>query len=558
MIIASFVLLMQNGAIINAQERVEHFSFEAYKELSIPILSNPSNANRKIRIAIVDDGFNLNHELIQPFLTSKPDDIPNNHLDDDGNGFVDDSYGWNVADNENSVSVPEGLEYDFYHGTMVASIISTVFLESYGAHAKDILELIPVKAVSNKDITTYIKKGYQGIEYAITRKVDIICCAWSGGELTHSQKGLLKEASSKGITIIGAAGNHFNKTLNPAADENVIAVTAIDSTLTLIPTSNFGIEIDFVAPGSKVRAGHPLDNRAFFYGDGTSASTALVAGAYGVVLSQCPACTKTQIVDALKYTARSVNQFNSKYAGKLGAGLPQLSEAIQYLADPKKQTHKFNPVLSEGSFLFYPKDTIKSYTVNPNGAFYGFELQIESKSKKKNNYVLEISSEDSSYLLNGRDHISTQKLLSVGNRFTIKNQSKRIRNPIKVTYEPIIIDSSRLYCKDVKYLYAPKNGLTDGSGTFSYSNKCDCRWIIKAPENKRIKIEVTFIDTQANKDFLWIFEGSKSLQENLIAKLSGTNTPPIIISSSNELLLWFLSDESVTHQGWEINYSWVD
>jgi len=51
---------------------------------------------------------------------------------------------------------------------------------------------------------------------------------------------------------------------------------------------------------------------------------------------------------------------------------------------------------------------------------------------------------------------------------------------------------------------------------------------------------------------------SKSLPDNLIAKFSGNNKPPIITSSSNEILLWFISDDTITGKGWEINYSWVD
>lgn len=96
---------------------------------------------------------------------------------------------------------------------MVASIVSTVFLESYGSLASEYLELILIKAVSNSDITTYIKNGYEGIDYAITQNVDIICCAWSGGEMTASRKEILKKAQLKGITVIGSAGNHFNKVL---------------------------------------------------------------------------------------------------------------------------------------------------------------------------------------------------------------------------------------------------------------------------------------------------------------------------------------------------------
>lgn len=542
---------------VNAQIKVENFSFDAYNELDLfnPVLKE-KDKRKKIRIAIIDDGFNIEHELIKPFLNKNPTDIPNNYIDDDGNGFIDDSYGWNVADNNNDIIVTKGLERHSFHGTMIASIISTVFIKTYDTHASDFLEIIPIKAVSNSETTTYIKKGYEGIAYAIACDVDVICCAWSGGEITTAQKELLRQATAKGITIIGAAGNFFKKTLNPAANKNVVAVTAIDSNMVLIPTSNFGPEIDFVARGSEVRAGHPLDRQAYFYGNGTSAATALVAGSYGVVLSQFPNHTKKQLIDALKYTAKSVDQFNIKNVGRLGAGIPQVGKAIQYLKFPTKQAHKFNSFLSEGVLFFYPKDTIQKYSITPNGSFYGFEFQIESKAKKKK-FNLEISTKDSTYNLNGADWPFSNKLLALGNTLSIKNITKRNKDQIRISYQVINIDSSKLYCSGTEYLYSP-DSLEDGSGIFNYSNENDCKWIIRAPKGKRIRLTVTEINTQSNMDFLWIFEGEKLLTENLIAKFSGTNTPPVITSSSSEMILWFLTDKKTTGDGWKLKYEWVD
>lgn len=553
-------LFLLHTGFTHAQERVENFSFLAYQTLELPSISNHLNAKtqRKIKIAVIDDGFNLDHELIKPFLSQNIRDIPNNYLDDDQNGFIDDRYGWNVADNNNDVSVTEGLEKQFYHGTMVASIISTVFLKSYDTLASEYLELIPIKAISNGERNTYVKDGYKGISYAIDRNVDIICCAWSGGDLTNSQKELLRKAESNGITIIGSAGNHYNKVLFPAADKSVVAVTAIDSNMVLIPSSNFGTEIDFVAHGDQVRAGHPLDNKAYFYGSGTSASVALVAGAFGVVKSQFTNLNKMQIIDALKYTSHTVDQFNLKYVGKIGAGIPQVKKALQYFTDPDSQALSFNSLLTEGTFTFKRKDTIQSYTVKPNGTFYGIDFLVDTKSKKKKDIVLEISTGDSTYLLKGNDPFFSNKHLAWGSTMTIKNATRKNRAPIRVEYNVINIDSSKLYCKDVKYLYTSENDLEDGSGTLNYSNNCDCRWIITAPPNKRIKLQFTSLNTQSNIDFIWIFAGSKSLSENLIAKFSGNNIPPIITSPTNEILLWFLSDGTTTNKGWNLNYSWVD
>tara|TARA_B100000508_G_C11464816_1_gene281161 strand:- start:3791 stop:5539 length:1749 start_codon:yes stop_codon:yes gene_type:complete len=542
------------------QTKTEHFSFAAYNDLLLPRASelNYTNKPRKIRIAVVDDGFNLDHALIKPFVSGNPKEIPNNFLDDDENGFIDDIYGWNVGDNNNDVTVLEGLELDFYHGTMVASIISTVFLETYGDKAKDYLEIVPVKAVSNSETTTYVKDGYKGIAYALTRNVDIICCAWSGSELSQEQIIILEKARKSGVTVIGSAGNHFNQVLPPASHHSVIAVTAIDSNYILFSKSNCGTEIDFVARGDFVRAGHPSDPRAYFYGDGNSASVALVTGAYAVVKSQFPKASEKEIKDALSYTANCVDGVNVKNSGRLGSGIPQVKRALNFLQNPSESSGNFNSNISKGILFFKPKDTIRSFSVNPVGAFRGFDVQVDCNDRGKNKFMLELSNVDTTYIIDGRSEQACSKQLAPGNSFTIKTLNKKTKKPIRVSYRALVVDSNTLYCKDIKYLSKSSDTIDDGSGQYNYSNKSACKWLIRAPAGKRIRLQFIEMNTQPNMDFVWIFSGSKTLEENIMAKFSGNNIPPIITSSYNEVLLWFLTNDTITKPGWTLYYTWVD
>ena len=67
-----------------------------YKGLSIPKLNvKPS---RVVTVAVVDDGFRLTHKSLDGFLYKNEKEIPNNFRDDDGNGYIDDIHGWDVAD----------------------------------------------------------------------------------------------------------------------------------------------------------------------------------------------------------------------------------------------------------------------------------------------------------------------------------------------------------------------------------------------------------------------------------------------------------------------------
>lgn len=84
------------------------------------------STNRKvIKVAVVDDGFRLSHQAIKSFIFTNPKEIIGNKIDDDGNGYVDDVHGWDVSDHDNNVNPPATRLKDFYHGTYIASIITS-------------------------------------------------------------------------------------------------------------------------------------------------------------------------------------------------------------------------------------------------------------------------------------------------------------------------------------------------------------------------------------------------------------------------------------------------
>ena len=87
------------------------------------------------------------------------------------------------------------------------------------------------------------------------------------------------------------------------------------------------------------------------------------------------------------------------------------------------------------------------------------------------------------------------------------------------------------------------------------ANRVDCKWLITVPVDKRVRLEFDAFDTQAKTDFVWIFEGEGTLPENILAKFGGPDFPPIVISGSNQVLVWFVTDGSVTSNGWGLNYT---
>ena len=66
------------------------------------------------------------------------------------------------------------------------------------------------------------------------------------------------------------------------------------------------------------------------------------------------------------------------------------------------------------------------------------------------------------------------------------------------------------------------------------------------------------IDTQPNVDFVYFVDGKTAIQENFIAKFIGQNLPPVVVSRTNEVLIWFVTDKTATGQGWEFSYETVE
>ena len=82
----------------------------------------------KVIVAVVDSGVDIDHEDLKAVIWTNKKEIPNNGKDDDKNGYIDDVYGWDFANGDNSVF--DGTMDD--HGTHVAGTIGGVGNNSVG------------------------------------------------------------------------------------------------------------------------------------------------------------------------------------------------------------------------------------------------------------------------------------------------------------------------------------------------------------------------------------------------------------------------------------------
>ncbi len=260
-----------------------------------------------VTIAIIDDGVDYNHPALQNNIWRNAREIANNGIDDDGNGFIDDSLGWNFVDNNND---PSDRSLDG-HGTHVAGIAAANGDEVKGVAFN--AKIMPIKVLGDEggsDID--IAKG---VQYAVSNGAKVInmSLGGEGSSLAPELVEALQLAKRSAVTVVIAAGNERQsggalKPGNPARFAAVrdlgIAVGAVDDGRFLFEDSNPAGEQRsnfLVAPGVSVRSTLPDGGYGFL--SGTSMATPHVAGVVALMLSANPSLTVDQIEDILARTA---------------------------------------------------------------------------------------------------------------------------------------------------------------------------------------------------------------------------------------------------------------
>ena len=532
----------------------------AYNSLNIPLSNATSLRSSPVIVAVVDDAFRLSHNELKEFVYVNPGELPGNQLDDDGNNHVDDVSGWDISDNDKDVSVYEGREREFYHGTYISSLITRVARLHYGEEASNRIKIMPVKVLSDQASKTYVRDGYKGIRYAIENGADIICLAWSGGDPGAEDLEVLSEAHQKGILIIASAGN-FNeeRILHPALSSEVLAVAGINMNRQKDKLSNFGMQVDLSAPASLIKGAHPEKDNAYIQDNGTSASAALVVGCAAIIMSKNEGLTNLEIKEALLNTATPFDEYFSTYGGKMGAGTVNLESALDYISDAHDRKGFFTSLRSKGTIIIDAEST-KYREINPAGAYHGFYLEPDvSGIKKPEKHSFNIVLNDTVWNTYNMSKYPPQIFVpSSPVSLNVQNTSFRKNDIFRINYHGNTIDSTKLYCSDTRYMNLESSSIDDGSGESNYANNCSCRWIITVPEGKRVKFTFDQMDTQANVDFVYLVDGKTAIPENFIAKFSGQNIPPVVVSRTNEVLVWFVTDKSSTGQGWHFQYETFD
>lgn len=256
-----------------------------------------------IVVALIGAGCDIMHPDLASNIFVHSREIPNNNLDDDGNGKIDDVSGWDFAGNvsngeasrgvfreDNTVSSPFDRT-----GTFVAGIIGAVGNNRIGgAGIAPLCRILPIKVFTDDANNTQAYRVSDAIQYAMTMGAHIIYLAYTnppGTEASSAEEQAINAAIAQGIVVVAPAGDHAmaGGEIYPADYRHVIAVGSVNSQHIVTASSNVSATTSI-----------------FGYGDGIVST--LPGGQYGTMNGTLCAGAQIAGIAALMRSANALMQ----------------------------------------------------------------------------------------------------------------------------------------------------------------------------------------------------------------------------------------------------------
>lgn len=249
---------------------------------------------------VVDTGIDYTHPDLIDNVWRNPGEIPQNGIDDDRNGVIDDVHGFNAIRNSGDPFDDNG------HGTHVAGILGARGNNGVGiAGVTWNVKLVGLKFLGRNGMGS-LTDAVRAIEYgtALRRaghKVVVSNNSWGSLSRSAALQSAIERAGEAGILFVAAAGNSRSDTaarpFYPASFPlpNVISVAAVDSRGNLSSFSNFGGQtVHVAAPGSGIVSTYPRGRYVSM--SGTSMAAPAVAGAAILVQAVCSGSLPPRVV----------------------------------------------------------------------------------------------------------------------------------------------------------------------------------------------------------------------------------------------------------------------
>ena len=412
--------------------------------------------NPDVIVAVVDQGVKYDHEDLAANMWVNKGEIPDNGIDDDGNGYIDDVYGFNFTDNKGKLT----FSAENMHGTHVAGTIAAVNNNGVGVNGiaggsgngdgVRIMSCETLGASESGNSGGGLGAQVRAIKYAADNGAVICQNSWgytagalSKNDWTRGNYSALADAihyfikyagldengeqegpMAGGIVIFAAGNDASNELCYPASDEAVVSVAATSWLGTPSYFATYGKWVSLSAPGGDLSLNSTYggvystsvagDGGSAYEGiNGTSMACPHVSGACALAVSwyygaeKKKGLTNEMLKEALLSSVTPVDPFcDAPYFGNMGAGS---LDTYQLLLAVKKVAMIPDVTVSRGGEV----------TVNLSEYFYKTDVLTYSVAAQG---IVEVSLKDSVLTIKG---VSKGKTVI---RITDGNQSVRTIN----------------------------------------------------------------------------------------------------------------------------------
>jgi thermitase len=271
-----------------------------------------TTGNQELIVAVIDTGVDHSHpDLAKNMWANQAELNGQEGVDDDGNGFIDDIYGYDFANNDGDPKDDNG------HGTHCAGNIGAIHNNNTGvAGVMGNVKLMGLKFLSRGG-SGESADAIKSIDYAVRMGAKILSNSWGGGEKTQALKDAIIAANEAGVVFVAAAGNssrnHDSSPSYPSAYkvDNVLSIGAMAGSGKKSGFSDYGATtVHVFAPGSGIMSTYK--GGGYKKLSGTSMAAPLASGVVGLLLAQEPELTPKEVIDRVVATAAKTTALDGK------------------------------------------------------------------------------------------------------------------------------------------------------------------------------------------------------------------------------------------------------
>lgn len=285
------------------------------------------SGKRQVIVALIDTGVDITHPELSGSIWTNTGEIPGDGIDNDGNGYIDDVYGWNFYDNNAQVFTGA----DDNHGTHSAGTIAAARngVGTVGICDPAYVKIMVIKTLGTSSGVGTVSNVVKAIRYAQANGASI--CNLSFGTMKYSEE-LYQAIKDSGMLFIVAAGNGDasgngysidEQPMYPASFEldNIISVANLRFDGQLDRASNYGVRsVDLAAPGNYILS--TITGNDYAYMSGTSMAAPMVTGTAAMLYSYDASLSLMDVRNRILQSARPIESLSGKVAtgGMLDAG----------------------------------------------------------------------------------------------------------------------------------------------------------------------------------------------------------------------------------------------